>query len=399
MNTLDINKIKRLIIKQITGEITPPEKQALNDWLVQSRGNEQLFKELSSGDFLEEAITDDHAREQTKVWNKIDRLTLKKRRTTIYRHLIRVAAVAAILLGVTLIYRTRETTSLPAPSLVQQDILPGTSKAIVELANGDKIVLNNDTTIQSMGTVIINRKDTLDIMKGAQPTGNITEYHTVRVPRGGEYVAKLDDGTIIHLNADSELRVPTAFATDSREVYFKGEGYFSVAKDTRRPFVIYSGEVDIKVLGTEFGVRSYASEEEIITTLVQGSVEIKQDRNVRRLSPNEQARVNKEGNITVSRVNVYSYIAWQSGRIAFENERLEYIMDELARWYDVEISYRNEHLKDLKFIIDIKKYSNLQELLSLMEKMNKVSFRIEDRTVIIGEQKEDSTANTILHSR
>lgn len=98
-------------------------------------------------------------------------------------------------------------------------------------------------------------------------------------------------------------------------------------------------------------------------------------------------------------MNVYSYIAWQSGRIAFENERLEYIMDELARWYDVEISYRNEHLKDLKFIIDIKKYSNLQELLSLMEKMNKVSFRIEDRTVIIGEQKEDSTANTILHSR
>lgn len=159
----------------------------------------------------------------------------------------------------------------------------------MELANGDKIVLNNDTTIQSMGIVMINRKDTLDIMKGAQPTGNITEYHTVRVPRGGEYVAKLDDGTIIHLNADSELRVPTAFATDSREVYFKGEGYFSVAKDTRRPFVIHSGEVDIKVLGTEFGVRSYASEEEIITTLVQGNVEIKQDRNVRRLSPNEQA--------------------------------------------------------------------------------------------------------------
>ena len=146
-------------------------------------------------------------------------------------------------------------------------------------------------------------------------------------------------------------------------------------------------------------MRSYATERDILTTLVEGSVEVSRDAVTRRLSPDEQARVSRDGDIRVSRVNVYPYIAWQTGRIAFENERLEYIMDELARWYDVDVTYENQQLKDLRFIIDIKKYSDLTELLSLMEKMNKVSFRVEDRTVVIGEQKEDDTANTILRGQ
>lgn len=399
MKTLDTNKVKRLIVKRLIGEITPDEQQALDEWLARSEANRELHEELSSANFIKEAVTDDHSGEQAAVWDRIDRLTLRARRITLYRHLARVAAVIAILLGVTLAYWSRKDTPSPVLPLARQTFLPGTSKPVLELPDGKEIVLNSDTSFQSMGTMLVNREDTLDISQVARTAENAAEYHTIRVPRGGEYVAKLEDGTVVHLNADSELRVPVAFTSDAREVFFKGEAYFSVAKDVKRPFTIHSGEVDIRVLGTEFCVRSYATERDILTTLVEGSVEVSRDAVTRRLSPDEQARVSCDGDIRVSRVNVYPYIAWQTGRIAFENERLEYVMDELARWYDVDVAYENQQLKDLRFIIDIKKYSDLTELLSLMEKMNKVSFRVEDRTVVIGEQKEDDTANTILRGQ
>ena len=80
---------------------------------------------------------------------------------------------------------------------------------------------------------------------------------------------------------------------------------------------------------------------------------------------------------------MYRYLAWKEGRMVFENERLETIMDELSRWYDVNVSYCSPDLKDLRFTMDIKKYSNLDEFISLMEKMNKIFFRIKNKTIVV----------------
>ena len=100
----------------------------------------------------------------------------------------------------------------------------------------------------------------------------------------------------------------------------------------------------------------------------------------------DRARVNKDGQMSVKEVDAYRYMAWTTGRMVFENERLETIMDELSRWYDVDVFYSSQDLKNLRFTMDVKKYSDLDKFTALMEKTGKVSFRIKDRTVVVSKQ-------------
>ena len=384
MRVCKIDKIKKIIVKQIIGSISELEKQELDTWLLQSEEHEKLFEKITSGEFINQAITDDNVTIKRDVWRKIDRRISKKRSILMYRHLIRVAAVVLIFLGVGFYYMMRKDISKQAPLLTEEKILPGKSMAILELAGGRKIVLNNDSVfrLEAAGSVMVNRRDTLDI-SGESVQNSIIEYHTIRIPRGGEYVAKLSEGTVVCLNAESELRVPSVFDADSREVYFSGEGYFSVAQDSNRPFIVHVNGLDIRVLGTEFVLRSYRYEKEMVTTLVKGVVDVIGVHDSCRLFPDYQARISKDGKIGVRQVDVYRYLAWKKGRMVLENERLETIMDELSRWYDVNVSYCSPDLKDLRFTMDIKKYSNLDEFISLMEKMNKIFFRIKNKTIVV----------------
>ena len=231
MRVCKIDKIKKIIVKQIIGSISEVEKQELDTWLLQSEEHEKLFEKITSGEFINQAITDDNVTIKRDVWRKIDRQISKKRSILMYRHLIRVAAVVLIFLGVGFYYMMRKDISKQAPLLTEEKILPGKSMAILELAGGRKIVLNNDTVfrLEAAGSVMVNRRDTLDI-SGESVQNSIIEYHTIRIPRGGEYVAKLSEGTVVCLNAESELRVPSVFDADSREVYFSGEGYFPIIR-------------------------------------------------------------------------------------------------------------------------------------------------------------------------
>ncbi|WP_294141507.1 FecR family protein [uncultured Sanguibacteroides sp.] len=387
MDIIHIKRIRKIIVKQLIGEISEPEKRLLDEWLLRSEENRKLFERVTSGEFVGHAITDDHTVDRQKVWRKIERQTVCRRWSGKYRNLIRVAAVVLVLIGVGLYYMVADKKECPGTVLVKDKIVSGKSKAILELANGNKIVLENDTTFRfgEEGLVMVNRSDTLDMAEGGENKTS-GEYHTIRIPRGGEYVARLSEGTVVCLNAESELRVPVVFDTNTREVYFNGEGYFSVAKDAGRPFIIHTGGLSIKVLGTEFVLRSYRNEEEIITTLVKGAVEVTDGRDSCRLLPNHQARVNRDGQMSVKEVDVYRYMAWTTGRMVFENERLETIMDELSRWYDVDVFYSSQDLKNLRFTMDVKKYSDLDKFTALMEKTDKVSFRIKDRTVVVSKQ-------------
>ena len=130
-------------------------------------------------------------------------------------------------------------------------------------------------------------------------------------------------------------------------------------------------------------MRVYSGEDELLTTLVKGSVEVKSDHDIHRIVPGEQATVDNMGKIEVREVNVDEFVAWKSGRVVFVNARLEDIMDELQRWYDFNVFYSSPELKELRFTMDIMKYKEVSEIFELMEKIKKVLFSVNGNNVIL----------------
>ena len=195
----------------------------------------------------------------------------------------------------------------------------------------------------------------------------------------------LADGTEVWLNADSELEYPVKFTSDKREVRLKGEAYFSVKKDTEKPFLVRSGEYQLKVYGTEFNLNTYKNNE-IQAVLVKGSVGFKANRTAEevRLKPSQLGVANEvTGKTEVNNVDVYPYIAWKNQDVVFVNERLESIMEKAARWYDVNVFFQNESLKDLRFFGNMQRYADIQELLFFLENTSDVRFSVKDRTVVV----------------
>lgn len=383
---MELDQLRKIITKRLLGEISEEEERELRDWLAESEDNRRLMEELASENFLKRAIVDRNKVSRERCWNKLESLTTGRRTRIIRLRWLGVAAAVLVLgVGMTALWLFRDPSSQHSALPLAAQIVPGSPKAVVELAGGKRLFLTNDTTLQleEQGIRLVNHKDTLNIFD--QQKGNRTagDFHVITIPRGGEYIARLEDGTLVHLNAASEMKVPSDFGVDGRQVWLRGEAFFSVAHDKDRKFTVHTDKADIVVLGTEFDVRAYAEEKEVVTTLVEGTVRVNSGETVRQLQPGYQARVAETGTIVTEKVNVYPFIAWKTGRMVFEDERLEKIMTELQRWYDFEVHYADPGVKDMRFTIDILKYSDITKVLKLMEKMEKVTFIQRENTVTL----------------
>lgn len=162
----------------------------------------------------------------------------------------------------------------------------------------------------------------------------INEMHTMRVPRGGEFSMKLSDGTMVYLNAETDLRYPVQFNDDERRVVLTGEAYFDVTK-SGKPFVVEVNGFEVRVLGTCFNVHAYKGETRFETTLEQGSVEVKTKDHVLLLEPGEQAVLTDEGRLSKQKVDVHRYTAWKDGHFVFDDELAGRRENTVARWYDI----------------------------------------------------------------
>ena len=297
-----INKeIENLIIKALFKEITDDEQRRLDEWLNISEGNRIFFDRLHSERYLKGAIGDRNRELRKEGWKRLEERTIGKRSHKIRIFVLRVAAMLALPLlvgGIMWYISERGGADLP---LANQEIKIGGSKAVVTLSSGEQLSLFGDTIVcvnDGLAT-LVNMKDTLNFMKSNHPVVADNSYNVIQIPRGGEYIVRLEDGTTVYLNSESELRIPVHFGKGERLVWLTGEAYFSVKHEAERKFVVRTNKADIAVLGTEFGVRVYSEEDELLTTLVKGSVEVKSDHDVHRIIPGEQATVDNTGKIEV----------------------------------------------------------------------------------------------------
>ena len=383
---MEFDRLKKIIVKDILGSASGEERRLLDEWRNQSEEHQRLYEKLVSGSFLEKAVSDNNKALRRREWKRLEARIVRRRGRSV--RLIRfrvVAAVCILALGIGAVGLWSNSRQDRGGSPLAGSIRMGSPKAIVELAGGQQFLFNKDTTLrlEAQGIQLVSSRDTLDIIQPVIAGERGEEYNVVRIPHGGEYITRLPDGSVVHLNAGSELKVPVHFGTESREVWLRGEGFFEVVHRENLIFTVHTDKADISVLGTEFDVRAYTDEKEVVTTLVQGAVGVISGRTYDRLKPGEQARIAGKGDIRVAEVDIYPFIAWKNGRMVFENERLEKIMAELQRWYDFELFYADPDVKEMHFTIDILKYEEISKVLNLMERMNKVKFTQKGRTVVV----------------
>ena len=314
-----------------------------------------------------------------------------------HRLWFRISAAAAVIffIAITAFYfqhQNNNRVSAQTQGTVEQikDIPPGINNAVLTLDNGTTIVLDSaadGALVQQGGIKVlkINGQIAYDKAANANPQAAPT-YNTITTARGNQYQVILADGSKIWLNAASSIRFPSYFTGNERKVEITGEAYFEVAKDAAKPFRVefsnQSGEKgEIEVLGTHFNVNAYPEEEDIKTTLLEGSVKIKRGSNVLMLAPGQQAKVTSADIMLKNDVVLSQVVAWKDGFFVFNNSDIKIIMRQVARWYDVEVEFEGK-IPSEGFTGKVSRNVPLSKFIKVLE-LNDVNVKTEGRKIII----------------
>lgn len=364
------------------------QEEYVREWLTREE-NQKLYEECRL--YLEAGLRKEVGQhlDVATEYERFNRKFMTRPRRGIWRWPAVAAAIVIIIVSTWWLSMNSENgvekTTFMADVFSGQ-VVPGKNQAVLVTESGKTVVLgNNKISDVEIEAGVVVRDDSVKGVDYSLVENTEVHYHTLKVPKGGEFKIVLRDGTEIWLNSESELRFPTVFTGDRREVELKGEGYFSVARDDRLPFVVVAAGVRTKVYGTEFNVRSY-NEKDVNVTLVRGRVGVQRDESAREyaLVPGENARfVGDRPEIT--QVNVHRFTAWKEGYFYYENERLETIMNDLKRWYDFDIVYVVDQVKDLNFELWSSRDSDISTIIGLLTKTNKVHLKLEGRTLIVSE--------------
>jgi len=209
-------------------------------------------------------------------------------------------------------------------------------------------------------------------------------------PIGSKTIVQLSDGSEVFLNHGSKLKYPQKFVGDSRNVILSGEGYFKVAHNPEKPFVVSTRDLHIKALGTEFNVLAYENEDVVETTLVNGVVALEQVKTnggnevLGRMNPSQHVRYYpNSGKIISTEGDIEKYISWKEGRLIFKNEPIEQIANKLNRWYNVEIEFETDEVKDLTYTATFVD-ETLFQILDLMQLATPIRYKVIPRTKLEG---------------
>lgn len=382
--------IARLIAGYLSGEITPEEQIKLDAWRKASDTNEALYQKICSDENYKQHAVNQQQYDIATGWSEVEKRIKGKKRRGVYMNFLRYASIILLpmLIATLSLYYTPANQSHDNERLLAAPhILPGEAKAILTLDNGQIVYLDKNATkekqTQLSGSRIQVDSTTLNYrLAQKQAAQNSPIYNKVEIPCGGEYALVLNDGTKVRLNSISSLRFPVVFGAGSREVELTGEAYFEVAK-SGQPFIVHTKGMKIEVLGTTFNISAYPGEE-YQATLISGSVKVNSERGESLiLKPSQQASLSPEsGNMKVRTVDVAFYTSWVKGKIYFKDQRLEDIMKTLSRWYDIDVKYANEEVKNARFGCHVDRYEEITPFVELLEATKNVKISIEHKTII-----------------
>ena len=389
-----MNKIEfyNLVTSYLAGTASAEEEKLLLRYYDFLQENQLSWDEDRMGDYEEvkktvyrKALNEIAGHEKGKH-NKISYLFLNWR--------VAAASIIIILLSTVTWFQLKS----PAEQVVKaddkrvadtHDIAPGSNKAILTLADGSQVVLedahNGDITRQKNVTISKTKNGQLVYRAGGtvRPAENkIPAFNTIKTPVGGQYRVVLSDGTKVWLNSGSSIKFPVTFVGNERSVEIEGEAYFEVAKDKKKPFKVFSDDQVVEVLGTHFNVNAYKDEANIKTTLAEGSVKVSSDGVSNMITPGQQARLSRKSHaMNIVAVDTDAAISWKDGLFVFNDEDIHSIMRKVSRWYGVEVVFQNDINE--KFGGVISKFENVSQVLKILEVTETIHFKIEKRRITV----------------
>lgn len=381
-----------LVGKYLAGELSESEQAELEQWLAQSENNRNWFGKVTSETYRSSKLKTLSSFDAEEGWKNLQTKRGGKSKPLLLTRWLKYAAMLAVpvLLAISIWLLGDKANR---PEVLAENIQPGFSQATLVLSNGNVIALAETEEKQlkeKSGAVIDLAREHLSYEQ-TQAAAELI-YNTLVVPRGGEYSITLSDGTQVFLNADSKLTFPVNFAKDHREVELHGEAYFKVAHQAQSPFTVKANGMDVRVLGTEFNISAYPDDALIKTTLVNGSVQasVAATGEAVVLKPGQEAQLTTNGkSITVADVDVSFATAWKNGQLRFKEKPLGEIMTIISRWYNVEVVYDDENLKNYAFGCNFSRYSTIEPLLKVFEATGTIAINLTDaKTIHIAKQKK-----------
>ena len=379
-----MENIELIIIKYLNNEAHIDELRTLDLWLKNEK-NLELFNRYVKTEYLVAHVLEKFNVDEAKY---TIRQKLKSNRRKWFFKVSGGIVAAVTVLGLIAIPVFNKAKLNPANTTpIAKDInVPGGNTAILTLNNGEEIRLTDGKKHDS-NTYLSNGEEI--IYKNNTNTESSTYYNTLTVPKGGQYVVTLSDGSKIWLNSDSKIKYPVKFPVNTERAVelLYGEVYLEVSPSIANngtKFVVKSKMQAIEVLGTKFNIKAYKEDTFTITTLMEGSVAITTENNRAILSPNYQAKTHGNKNsIEITKANVSEAIAWKNGIFSFSNMPLKDIMLTLSRWYDIDVVFANADIKTIKFTGVLGKDQSLQDILSIITNSNKIAYEIKNGTVVL----------------
>ena len=380
--------IHELILSYLREDISEEEMSRLRVWLDENERHQRLLEELRDKDVLQREIGEYVSFDTSRRWGQLKEAMEEPVRKG--RSLLKVwGAVAAVVVAFVggLLYW--QMTGSPQPEVKQVAIArieQGGMRAVLITETGQQVVLQGlkDTCLNITGTETLNIREDGSLKYSLSALSSMSEWHTLRIPKGGEYKIVLDDGTEIWLNSASELKYPAHFVGNERRVQLTGEAYFQVARNEAAPFIVETRDMDVKVLGTSFNVSVYEDEESCHATLVEGRVEVNDKVNGEKvvLTPGKQALL-RGGEMTVREVNTKLYTLWRLDRFTFASEDMEGVIRKLSRWDNVDFFFANSSMKQKRFTGSLPKYADISQVLKMIEMTTDIKFEIKEHTIMI----------------
>jgi ferric-dicitrate binding protein FerR (iron transport regulator) len=257
------------------------------------------------------------------------------------------------------------------------------------LGDGSTIALNemNNGDMAQQGNVIVKkiRNGLLEYKFTGEPA-NPNVFNTIRTPRGGEYEVILDDGSHIWLNSASTLQFPVHFKNPDRRVTLTGEAYFEVESSVlpsgqKKSFIVSVDNMEVQAVGTAFNISAYKEDDRSQTTVVEGLVKVDRNNKTNMLTPGKKL-IAKDTSVTVEDADIKQEIAWKNGDFVFHNTSLKMVMNELARWYDLDVAY-DKGVPSLHFSGEVQRTSDIKGVLQMLEYTGGVTFTISKHIITV----------------
>lgn len=363
--------IQELLDKHKNNQCSKEELAQIENWYLQW---ETPIPEVTTQQLIETQIS---------TWNKLESKVNPPRRLYSIPQISIAAAVLFTIVSVAFYVFLAKDKSQQAS--YANDVPPGKIGATLTLSDGKAIKLNtakNELLLDQAGLTIRKSKDGQLIYQADEKREKVYGISTLATGNGETYQLILPDGSRIWLNAASSISFSGGLTKQGkRKVILQGEAYFEISKDKAHPFIVESQGQEIEVLGTHFNVNSYSEDNEIKTTLLEGSVKVSARGMDKILVPGMEA-INNGGNIQVIPADTQLAVAWKNDKFVFENESIESIMRKVSRWYNVSVHYRGTIPPDA-FEGSVSRFDSVSKVLGILESTGRVHFEIQGRDIYV----------------